>query len=378
MLLSLALASCSKPYTKSASSGFTTKVSTESYGKLPDGHEVKLFTITNGNGMIAKVVQYGATLVSLEVPDRDGTISDVTHGYDDLEGWLANTSYFGATVGRYGNRIAHGKFSLDGKDYTLATNNEPGGIPCHLHGGTIGFDKVLWSGETFDTPDSSGVALTYVSKDGEEGYPGTLTTVITYSLTNDNELIWEAHATVEGSSTPVNIVHHNYWNLSNDQMSSINDHLPTLPAERYLPTNAGLIPTSEISPVAGTPFDFTIPTSIGARLEEENEALKFGGGYDHCWVLRKGKGIRHAATLHDPKTGRTMEIHSDQPGIQFYGGNSLDGTVAGKGGRKYPFRSACCLETGAFPDSPNQKNFPSSILKPGETYTHTMVHKFSW
>jgi len=375
LLFTLALVSCSKPQPNTASS---TTVNSEIYSELPDGREVKIFTLTNGNGMIAKVTEYGAILVSLEVPDRDGKVSDVTHGYDDLEGWLTNTSYFGATVGRYGNCIANGKFSLDGKEYTLATNNAPGDMPCHLHGGEVGFDKVLWSGESFETADSSGVTLTYVSEDGEEGYPGTLTTVVSYSLTDENELIWEASATVEGNATPVNIVHHSYWNLSNDRMSSINDHLLTLPADHYLPTNAGLIPTGEIATVAGTPFDFTSPTAIGARVEVENEALKFGGGYDHCWVLKEGEGVRHAATLHDPKTGRTMEIHSDQPGIQFYGGNFLDGEVAGKGGRKYPYRSACCLETQVFPDSPNQKDFPSSILKPGETYTHTMVHKFSW
>ena len=354
---------------------------TETYGKMPDGREVKLFTLTNKDGMIAKVTEYGAILVSLQVPSKDGTVADVTHGYDTLDGWLTNTSYFGSTVGRYGNRIAHGKFSLNGEDYTLATNNDPGGIPCHLHGGVKGFDKVLWSGKTFESPDSSGVKLTYVSKDGEEGYPGTLTSVVTYTLKNENELIWEVSATVEGKATPVNIVHHSYWNLSNDQMSSINDHLLTLHAESFLPTDAGLIPTGKIAPVAGTPFDFTKATAIGERVNVDNEALKLGGGYDHCWVLaplKDGQKLQSAAILKDPKTGRSMEILTDQPGIQFYGGNFLDGTVAGKMDQKYPFRSACCLETQVFLDSPNQTNFPNCILKPGETYTHTMLHKFSW
>ena len=373
----IALASCSEREVP-AGPLRTTTVSAEIYGELADGQEVKIFTLTNGNGMVAKVSEYGAILVGLEVPDRDGEISDLTHGYDDLEGWLTNTSYFGATVGRYGNRIADGKFTLDGKEYSLATNNAPGGMPCHLHGGEVGFDKVLWSGEGFDAPGSSGVTLTYVSEDGEEGYPGTLTAVVSYSLNDENELIWQANATVEGGATPVNIVHHSYWNLSNDRMSSINDHLLTLHADHYLPTNAGLIPTGEMAPVEGTPFDFTSPTAIGARVAQENQALEFGGGYDHCWVLRQGEGIRHAATLMDPKTGRSMEIHSNQPGIQFYGGNFLDGKVAGKGGQQYPYRSALCLESQVFPDSPNQKEFPSSILKPGETYTHIMVHKFSW
>lgn len=356
----------------------TNTISEKAYGKLADGREVSLFTITNKNGMVARITEYGAILVSLEVPDKTGKISDVTHGYDTLDGWLTNTSYFGSTVGRFGNRIAHGKFKLDGEEYTLATNNDPGDIPCHLHGGTVGFDKVLWSGEMIENPGANGVRLTYVSKDGEEGYPGELTSVVTYTLNDDNELIWEAKATVTGKSTPVNIVHHSYWNLSNDQSSSINDHELTILSDEFLPTDAGLIPTGKLEPVAGTPFDFTKPTAIGARVGEENEALKLGLGYDHCWVLRKGSGVRKAATLHDPKTGRTMNILTDQPSIQFYGGNFLDGTVTGKGGKNYPHRSACCLETELYPDGPNQPDFPNCILKPGDTYTHTMIHKFSW
>jgi len=374
-ILVLASIGCSK--TEKAASG-SESMKTEIFGKLPDGSEVSLYTLTNKNGMIAKITEYGAILVSLEVPDKDGKTADITHGYDTLEGWLTNTSYFGSTVGRYGNRIAHGKFTLDGKDYSLATNNDPGGIPCHLHGGIKGFDKVLWTGEAVSKEGANGVKLTYLSKDGEEGYPGELTTVVTYWLNDDNELIWEAEATVTGKSTPINIVHHSYWNLSNDQMSSINDHELTIHADQFLPTDAGLIPTGDLAPVADTPFDFTTPTVIGKRVGVENEALKLGGGYDHCWVLRDGKGVRHAATLHDPKTGRSMEIHTDQPAIQFYGGNFLDGTVAGKGGDKYPHRSACCLETQVFPDSPNQEKFPNCILKPGETYSHTMIHRFSW
>ena len=348
------------------------------FGKMPDGQPIEIFTLTNNSGTEAKITEYGAILVSLKVADRDGKLADITHGYDDLAGWLTNTSYFGASVGRFGNRIAHGKFTLDGKEYSLATNNDPGGIPCALHGGLKGFDKVLWSGKTISKDGSNGVELTYVSKDGEEDYPGELTAVVTYILTDDNELIWEAKATVTGKSTPLNIVHHSYWNLSNDQMSSINDHVLTLDADHYLPTDAGLIPTGKLDPVTGTPFDFTKPTAIGDRVGVENEALTLGGGYDHCWVLTKKDGLRHAATLHDPKTGRTMDISTDQPGIQFYGGNFLDGTATGKNGEKYPFRSACCLETQVYPDSPNQPDFPSSILKPGETYSHTMVHKFSW
>lgn len=352
-------------------------VETEVYGKLPSGEEVKVYTLTNGNGLVAKVTEYGAILVSLEVPDSDGNLADITHGYDTLEGWLTNTSYLGATVGRFGNRIAHGKFTLDGKEYTLVTNNEPGGIPCHLHGGTKGFDKVLWKGEAFDGKTERGVILRYTSADGEEGYPGELAVEVTYTLTNDNELVWEAKATTD-APTVLNIVHHSYWNLSGDPTTSINDHELTLNADRFLATDAGLIPTGEEVPVAGTPMDFTKPHIIGERVEADFEALKFGGGYDHAWVVNAGDGeLTKAATLVDPETGRIMEISTNQPAIQFYGGNFLDGTVTGKGGVKYEKRTALCLETEGYPDAPNNPKAPSSVLRPGETYYHKMVHSFS-
>lgn len=367
--LAIALASCQKNPDMSRSP----EVKQEVFGTLGDGREVKIFTLTNKNGLEARVTEYGAILVSMKTPDASGKLADITHGYDTLEGWLGNTSYFGSTVGRFGNRIKDGKFSLDGRDYTLATNNDPGGIPCHLHGGLKGFDKVLWSG--VPTGDG-GVEFTYVSKDGEEGYPGNLTVKVTYTLTDDDELVWRATATTD-APTIANIVHHSYWNLSGDPTTSINDHVLHLAAPHYLPTNAGLIPTGSIAPVAGTPMDFTTPTAIGARVDADFEALKLGGGYDHCWVLEKGEGVRLAARLKDPESGRVMEIHTDQPGIQFYGGNFLDGTVAGKGGVKYARRSALCLETEGFPDSPNQPSFPSPVLRPGETYQHTMIHKFS-
>lgn len=346
-------------------------VTREIYGEMPDGREVAIFTLNNANGLRARVTEYGAILVSMEIPDRDGKLADVTHGYDTLEGWLTNTSYFGASVGRFANRIAHGRFTLDGKEYQLATNNDPGGIPCHLHGGITGFDKVLWTG----TATENGVELTYLSKDGEEGYPGNLTVKITYELNDDNELSWKAEATTD-APTILNLVHHSYWNLSGEPATSINNHLLTLAADHYLPTNAGLIPTGEIAPVAGTPMDFTSPTEIGARVDAEFEALEFGGGYDHAWVLREGAGPRLAARLKEPASGRVMEIHTDQPAIQFYGGNFLDGTVAGKGGVNYAHRTALCLETENFPDAPNHPDFPSAVLRPGETYNHTMVHRF--
>lgn len=340
---------------------------------MPDGREVALFTLTNANGLRARVTEYGAILVSMEIPDRQGDLADVTHGYDTLDGWLTNTSYFGATVGRFANRIAHGKFTLDGKEYELATNNSPGDIPCHLHGGVTGFDKVLWSG----TATADGVELTYLSKDGEEGYPGNLDIKVTYRLTEDNELIWQAEATTD-APTIINMAHHSYWNMGGNPAASINDHKLMLAADHYLPTNAGLIPSGEIAPVAGTPMDFTTPTAIGARVEDDFEALKFGGGYDHAWVLRKGgdSSLHLAARLKDPASGRVMEVHTNQPAIQFYGGNFLDGTVAGKGGMKYAHRTALCLETENFPDAPNNPDSPSSVLRPGETYTHTMVHRF--
>ena len=343
------------------------------FGTMPDGREVKIFTLTNGHGLKARVMEYGAILVSMEAPDAAGRVADLTHGYDTLEGWLANTFYFGATIGRFGNRIKDGKFTLDGKAYALAKNNEPGGIPCALHGGLRGFDKVLWAG----TPTAdNGVAFSYVSADGEEGYPGKLTVKVTYTLTDANELIWEATATTD-APTLVNLVHHTYWNLSGDPGTSTNDHELMLAAPAFLPTDAGLIPTGRIAPVAGTPLDFTMPAVIGARVDADFEPLHFGGGYDHCWVLDSGPGVRLAARVKDPKSGRVLELSTDQPAIQFYGANFLDGTSAGKQGVRYGRRTALCLETEGFPDSPNQPAFPTSVLRPGQTYRHVMIHKFS-
>lgn len=349
------------------------EVKKDQYGSMPDGKRVKVYTLTNKNGLTAKVIEYGAILISMETPDKSGELADITHGYDNLEGWLTNTSYFGATVGRFGNRIKDGKFTLDGKDYKLATNNEPGGIPCALHGGLKGFDKVLWSGKA--TADN-GVEFSYTSKDGEEGYPGNLTVKVTYSLNDENELKWEAKATTD-APTVLNIVQHTYWNLSGDPTTTINDHILTLNADGYLPTDAGLIPTGKIGPVAGTPMDFTKPTAIGKRVDAEFEALKLGGGYDHAWVLKAGKGMHLAAKVTDPKSGRVMEIATDQPAVQFYGGNFLDGKAIGKGGVAYAYRTALALETEGFPDAPNQPSFPSAVLRPGETYKHSMSFKFS-
>jgi aldose 1-epimerase len=345
------------------------------YGKLNDGREVNIFTLTNAKGMTARITEYGAILVGLEVPDIAGTKADVTLGYDTLAGWLTSPSYFGASVGRFGNRIAHGKFTLDGKEYTLATNDKPGGIPCHLHGGIKGFDKVLWKGAPVRKAGARGVALTYTSKDGEEGYPGTLQVKVTYWLTDANELVWEAEATTD-KPTVINLAHHTYWNLTGDPTRSINDHELMLAADSYLPTDKGLIPTGVKAPVAGTPMDFRTATRVGTRVNADFEALKLGGGYDHCWVLRDGTGVRLAAVVKDPASGRVMEVLTDQPGIQFYCGNFLDGSVTGKRGVKYQFRTGLCLETEDFPDAPNHPDFPSAVLRPGGTYHHTMVCRF--
>ncbi len=354
------------------------RLSEAEYGKIVDDRSAKIFTLRNKSGMLAKVTEYGAILVSLETPDRDGKLADITHGYDTLEGWLTNTSYFGSSVGRFGNRIADGKFTLDGKEYTLARNNDPGGIECHLHGGLKGFDKVLWSGKSFEKDGASGVTFSYLSKDGEEGYPGNLSVEVTYTLNDDNELIWEAKATTD-APTILNIVHHSYWNLSGDPSTKINDHQLTLFADHYLETDAGLIPTGVLAAVAGTPMDFTGGNVIGDRVDADFEALTLGGGYDHAWILsgEKDGDLVKAAKVHDPKSGRTMEISTNQPAVQFYGGNFLDGTAMGKGGEAYQHRTAFCLETENYPDAPNKPEFPSSVLRPGETYHHKMVHTFS-
>ena len=344
----------------------------EVYGTLKDGREAKIFTLTNRNGMEVKITEYGAILVAVLVPDRDGIVKDLVHGFDELTAWQDNEPYFGATVGRVANRVAKGCFTLDGKTHELATNNEPAGSPCHLHGGEEGFDQKLWTGE----PIEQGVRLTYVSPDGEEGYPGELSVTVTYLLNDDNELTWQAEATTT-AATPVNLVNHSYWNLSGDPTTSINDHELTIHASHFLPCTPDLIPTGEHRPVEGTPLDFRTATVIGDRVNEPYEPLVIASGYDHAFVI-DGEGLRLAAKATDPKTGRTLEVTTDQPAVQFYGANFLDGTSKGKDGVAYARRSAFCLETELFPDSPNQENFPNSILRPGETYRHTQIFKFSW
>ena len=379
ILVAAACCSCSPHYMKPQKQ----EIEVASFGQLSDGREVHIYTLSNRNGVSAAVSDYGATLVSLMAPDREGTIADLLHGYDSVDGYAGpKNPYFGGSVGRFGNRVRDGKFTLDGKAYTLATNNDPGGIPCHLHGGIDGFHRRLWTATP--RPHENAVTFTYVSEDGEEGYPGTLTAEITYQLNDDNELSWTAVATTD-AATIINLVHHPYWNLSGDPTSSINDHVLMLPCDRYLPTDAGLIPTGELAPVANTPMDFTQPREIGSRVNQPFEALELAGGYDHCWVLNHpdANGLALAVRLKDPKSGRVLEIFSNQSAIQFYGGNFLtpedfQGEFAsGKGGFAYELRTALCLETENFPDAPNQANFPSATLRPGESYAHSMVYRFT-
>ncbi len=347
-------------------------IEVKSFGTMPDGQDIRLYHLQNTNGLTADVITYGAIVVSLKTPDKDGNMDDIVLGYDNLQDYLKATPYFGAIVGRYGNRIGKGKFTLDGVTYTLATNNNEN----HLHGGIKGFDKVVWDDAPVWRADGVGVKLSYLSKDGEEGYPGNLKATVTYVLTNDNELRIEYKATTD-KATPVNITHHGYWNLTGGK-DNILDHVLMLNASKYIPVDAGLIPTGELAPVEGTPMDFRKPTPIGARVNENFEQLKLGGGYDHCWVLDKdGKDMTLVAKLYEPTTGRTMKVTTTEPGVQFYCGNFLDGTLTGKNGVVYKHRYGLCLETQHYPDSPNKPEFPSTILRPGNTYETTTVYRFS-
>ncbi len=348
-------------------------IKVEPFGKTPEGQQVRIYRLTNANGLKAGIMTYGAIVVSLEVPDQSGKIGDVVLGYDNLDSYVRNSPYFGAIVGRYGNRIGKGRFVLDGVTYDkLAINNGEN----HLHGGIKGFDKVVWTDEPVWRSNGVGVRLSYLSKDGEEGYPGNLKATVTYVLTNDNELRIEYAATTD-KATPVNLTHHGYWNLTGGQRDILG-HVLTLKAGRFTPVDKGLIPTGELPTVKGTVMDFTKPTAIGARIEDKYEQLQFGGGYDHNWVLDKGgKGMTLAARLYEPASGRVMEVYTKEPGIQFYSGNFLDGTITGKGGTVYKHRWGLCLETQHYPDSPNKTNFPSTILRPGQKYETATVYRFS-
>ncbi|CAE7243193.1 mro [Symbiodinium sp. KB8] len=341
-----------------------------SFGKLSNGKEVHEYTLRNKNGMEVSIITYGGIIRSLLVPDKDGRLADVVLGYDDLQGYLDENPYFGAIVGRYGNRIAKGRFYLDGEEYQLATNNGEN----HLHGGVMGFDKVLW--KAVPLKDDAGVALklTYLSVDMEEGYPGNLDVSVIYRLTEDNELVIEYEATTD-KKTILNLTSHSYFNLSGEH-SDILSHQLQLNAANYLPVDETLIP-GEVSSVADTPFDFTQLKTIGRDIEQEHIQLKNGGGFDHCWILDPSADVlKLAATLTDPRSGRKMEVYTTEPGIQFYSGNFLDGTITGKQDKTYQRRHGLCLETQHFPDSPNRPDFPSTVLSPGEVYQTRTIYKF--
>jgi aldose 1-epimerase len=341
------------------------------FGKTGDGQPVEIYTLTNANGVELKATTYGGIITSLKVPDRGGRFADVVLGYDTLDGYLKDSPYFGAIVGRYGNRIAKGQFTLDGKTYKLATNNGPN----HLHGGNKGFDKVVWNATEKNSAEGIGVVFSRISPDGEEGYPGNLQVTVTYTLTDKNELVVDYHAGTD-KATPVNLTQHAYFNLAADD-GDILGHLLTINADRFTPVDATLIPTGELASVADTPFDFRKPVAIGARIGGDHMQLKNGKGYDHNWVLtRMGSGLQHAVHVIEPKTGRTLDIATTEPAVQFYSGNFLDGSLTGKGGRVYKHRSGFCLETQHYPDSPNRPNFPSTILRAGQTYSSKTVFTF--
>lgn len=355
------------------STAATPDIQKEPFGTTEDGEETTLYTLTNANGVEAKISNYGGVVVSLKVPDKDGKMGDVVLGYDSLSGYENNTAYFGAIIGRYGNRIAGGKFTLDGETYTLATNNNTN----HLHGGEKGFNRRVWNATEIKEDSTVGLKLTYVSEDMEEGYPGKLNVEVIYALRNDNSLAINYKASTN-KKTIVNLTNHSYFNLTGDANNDILDHKLMLNASKFVPIDSTLIPTGELRDVEGTPFDFQEPTDIGKNIDASNEQITYGLGFDHCWVLDKsGAEMSLAATVYEPKSGRFMEVMTTEPGIQFYSGNFLDGSAKGKYGIAYEKRHGFCLETEHFPDSPNQAEFPSVELSPGETYVTSTVYKFS-
>ena len=346
------------------------------FGALPDGTPVDVYTLASASpsGMSVRAINYGAIITSILVPDRNGRLADVVIGHDDIDGYLNRSRFFGAVVGRYGNRIANGKFTLDGREYALAVNNGPN----HLHGGVKGFDKVMWTAEKVAlTPGASSIAFTRTSPDGEEGYPGTLKVRVVYTLTTKNELVVDYSATTD-KATPINLTQHSYFNLAGHNSGEITNHVLTINADRFTPVDGTQIPNGVIVSVAGTAFDFRKPARIGAHIDDADPQLKIGGGYDHNFVINRTRpGLALAARLDDPSSGRVLEVRTTEPGLQFYSGNRLDGTIVGKGKTLYVRRSGVCLETQHFPDSPNHPEFPSTILRPGQTFTSRTVYTFS-
>lgn len=355
-----------------AASGQTSSVKKEDFGKA-DGQSVALYTLTNRNGVEAKITPYGGIVVSLKVPDRNGKLGDIVLGFDNLDSYLkGNDPYLGALIGRYGNRIGNGRFTLNGVEYKLARNNGPN----HLHGGIKGFDKVVWNAQPAKTRNGAKLTLTYGSRDGEDGYPGNLSVRVVYTLTDNNELKIDYSATTD-KDTVVNLTHHSYFNLAGQGNGDILNHQLMINADRFTPVDSTLIPTGELRGVKGTPFDFKQSTAIGARINQEDEQLKFGKGYDHNFVLNGRTGIlRHAARVTETSTGRVMEVWTTEPGLQFYSGNFLDGKT-GKEGKSYQIRYGLCLETQHFPDSPNKPDFPATVLRKGRIYRTTTIYKFA-
>jgi aldose 1-epimerase len=351
----------------------TGSVARERFGIAPDGRPVDVYTLVNARGIRMRVLTYGGIIQTLETPDRAGKLDDVVLGFDDLQGYVKSSPYFGAIVGRYGNRIARGRFTLDGQTHTLAVNNGPN----HLHGGIKGFDKVVWAAESFRNDSAVGLVLTHTSPDGDEGYPGTLRAKVTYTLTNRDELTLDSEATTD-KPTIVNLTNHTYWNLAGDGTRDILDHVMTIESSAIVPVDSTLIPTGQLLPVAGTPFDFRTPTAIGARIGDPHVQIRYGGGYDHTFVLDRAGAttLSHAIRVTEPTTGRTLDIFTTEPGVQVYSGNFLDGSFAGKRGRIYRRRYGLALETHHYPDSPNQPAFPSVVLRPGETYRTRTVWRF--
>lgn len=348
------------------------KIEKKPFGQV-EGNNVECYKLTNTKGASMSVITYGAIVTSLRVPDKTGALGDVVLGFKTVDEYVKSSPYFGAIVGRYGNRIGKGTFTLDGKEYKLSLND---GLNT-LHGGKKGFDKVIWSAKEVKSADAVGLALTYLSKDGEEGYPGNLTITATYWLTNKNELKIDYTATTD-KATVVNVTHHSYFNLAGEGSGDILGEKLLLNADKYLPVDSGLIPTGKRAPVAGTPMDFLKPVTIGKRIAADFQQLKLGKGYDHCWVLNQKKPgqMTLAARVSDSVSGRIMEVSTTEPSIQFYSGNFLDGTLTGKSGKPYNLRNGFCLETQRYPDSPNQPSFPTTVLKPGETYKSTTVYTF--
>lgn len=349
-------------------------VTRASFGETTDGKPVELLTLTNPSGIELRALTYGGIIVGLRVPDREGQLDDIVLGHDTLEGYLERSPYFGAIIGRHANRIAGGRFRIDGVEYQLTLND---GLH-HLHGGQHGFDRVVWSAEPFRREARVGVIFTHVSPDGDQGYPGTLRTSVSYALTNRNELLLDYVATCD-RPTPLNLTQHSYWNLAGGSAPSVLGHEITINAGHYTPVDATLIPTGSITPVKGTPFDFRTAQPIGRHIDDADEQLRHGLGYDHNFVLSPAPpgALRHAVRLFEPRSGRVLDMHTTEPGVQFYSGNFLDGSIRGKGGTVYGYRSGLCLESQHFPDSPNHSNFPSVILLPGAEYRSRTVYTFS-